>query len=378
VERLFFVAKMMQRRSWLKRSALGTAAILSLPNTQWALASEEAIANGEIRLNANENPYGPSKQVRKALQSLSPLGNRYPWALKQELKDKLAQQFDLSPDWFFLGAGSAELLGLLGQYYGRQSDTVVSPAPIFPLLPQYVARHGGDWQQVEMEPNGKISLSAISQAISANTKLLYICNPNNPTGWTFSSKALKSFCQAVPKHIDICIDEAYIEYTDEGEAASVIELVEAHPNLIVCRTFSKIYGLAGMRIGYMIAHPDKIKVFRDYHTGFELTVSASALRAAIVALDDQGFVAESRLRNQKALAEMMRFCKKLQLPYILSQANHLAFNPTSLDAPFFDRMEQASIRLGQFQYRGEDWCRLTMGTQAEMRTFQEKLQGLTG
>lgn len=374
---MFFDAKRMQRRSWLKRSALGTAAILSFPTTQWALPVEQLVKPNKIRLNANENPYGPSKRVRKALQSISPLGNRYPWALKEELKNKLAQGFDLSPDWIFLGAGSAELLGLLGQYYGSQSGTVISPAPIFPLLPQYVARHGGNWRQVEMESNGKISLSTIDQAIDNKTHLLYICNPNNPTGWTFTSKTLKSFCQSVPKHIDICIDEAYIEYTEEGEAASVIELVKAHPNLIVCRTFSKIYGLAGMRIGYMIAHPDKIKVFREYHTGFELTTSASALRAAIVAIDDQEFVTESRIKNQKTLTEMMQFCHTLQLPYIPSQANHLAFNPTALVEPFFDRMEQASIRVGRFQYRGEDWCRLTMGTKAEMRAFQEELQALT-
>ena len=368
----------MQRRSWLRRSALGAAALLTFPTSQWAAKPEYEFLKGEIRLNANENPDGPSKQVRKALQSATAIGNRYPWALKKEIKAKLAQRFQVSPDYFFLGAGSAELLGLLGQYYGSQGAQVISPSPIFPLLPQYVARHGGDWQQVEMEPNGKISLSTIEQAINAKTKLLYICNPNNPTGWVFSSKALNSYCQSVPKHIDICIDEAYIEYTEEGEAASMIELVKTHPNLIVCRTFSKIYGLAGMRIGYIIAHPDKIKVLRDYHTGFELTVSAHALRAAIIALDDQRFVAESRGRNREALAEMIGLCKRLNLPYIPSQANHLAFNPTSLAEPFFDRMKQASIRLGRFQYRGEDWCRLTMGTKQEMRIFQEKLQGLRG
>ncbi len=368
----------MQRRSWLKRSAFGTVALLSLPTIHWAEPSEKRTKNDEIRLNANENPYGPSKRVRKALQSLGLEGNRYPWAFKQELKEKLAQRFDLSPDWLFLGAGSAELLGLLGQYYGSQSGTVISPSPIFPLLPQYVARHGGDWRKVQMETDGQLSLSAIDQAIEGQTKLLYICNPNNPTGWTFPTETLKTYCQAVPKSIDICLDEAYIEYTAEGESASLVELVARNPNLIVCRTFSKIYGLAGMRIGYMIAHPDKIKAFRDYHTGFELTASAYALQAAIVALDDQEFVEESRRQNQEALADMMEVCKKLRLPYIPSQANHLAFNPTSLKIPFFTRMEQASIRLGRFQYQGEDWCRLTMGTKAEMRAFQEKLRVLVG
>ncbi|NRB46233.1 MAG: histidinol-phosphate aminotransferase family protein [Saprospiraceae bacterium] len=368
----------MQRRFWLKRSALGTAALLSFPTTYWANNSDFTVKNEEIRLNANENPYGPSKRVRKALQSRSPLGNRYPWALKQKLKDKLAHRFDLSPDWFFLGAGSAELLGLLGLYYGSQSGTVISPAPIFPLLPQYMARHGGDWRQVQMAANGEISLSAIDQTIDSKTQLLYICNPNNPTGWTFPSKLLKEYCQAVPKQIDICVDEAYIEYTKDDESASVAELVERHPNLIICRTFSKIYGLAGMRVGYMIAHPDKIKKYKDYHTGFELTASAHALQAAIVALDDQEFVEESRRKNREALADMIKVCTKLQLPYIPSQANHLAFNPTALAVPFFDRMAEASIRLGRFQYQGEDWCRLTMGTKTEMRVFQEKLQGLLG
>lgn len=367
----------MQRRSWLKRSALGTAALLTLPTTQWAKPSEEVNAKREIRLNANENPYGPSKRVQRALQSLGPMGNRYPRALRKALKEKLADHFDLTPDWFFLGAGSAELLGLLGLYYGSQSGTVISPTPIFPLLPQYVARHGGDWRQVQMAAGGEILLSAIDQAIDHKTQLLYLCNPNNPTGWTFSTENLKQYCQAVPKHIDICLDEAYIEYTAAGESASLVKLVERNPNLIICRTFSKIYGLAGMRIGYMVAHPDKIKEFRDYHTGFEITASAYALQAAIVALDDQEFVKESRRKNQEAFTDMMEICKRLQLPYIPSQANHLAFNPTSLNVPFFTQMEQASIRLGRFQYQGEDWCRLTMGTKAEMRAFQEELQALT-
>lgn len=368
----------MQRRSWLRHSTLGTAALLALPTTHWAESSPEAVKNAEIRLNANENPYGPSKRVRKALQSMSPFGNRYPWALQQELKNKLARRFDLSPDWFFLGAGSAELLGLLGQYYGSQKRGVVSPSPIFPLLPQYVARHGGQWKQIEMAPDGEIALSAIDQAIDANTKLLYICNPNNPTGWTFSSHALKDYCKTMPKQIDICIDEAYIEYTKEGESASLTELVKENPNLIICRTFSKAYGLAGMRIGYMIAHPDRIKELKEYHTGFELTASAYALRAAIVALDDQEFVHQSRLKNRDAINEMIAFCETLQLPFIPSQANHLAFNPTSLDIPFFAQMEQASIRVGRFPYQGEDWCRLTMGTSREMRAFREKLQDLVG
>lgn len=376
VEQSLFVAKMMQRRSWLKRSALGTAALFTLPTAHWAQPSELLIQDDEIRLNANENPYGPSKRVRRALQASGVIGNRYPWALKKDLKNKLAQRFQLSPDWLFLGAGSAELLGLLGQYYGSQGAQVMSPAPIFPLLPQYIARHGGMWKPVAMQADGHISLMDLKQGIEASTRLLYICNPNNPTGWTFPAKELRDFCQQIPKEIDICIDEAYIEYTEEGESASMIDMIKEHRNLIVCRTFSKIYGLAGMRIGYMVAHPDRIKAFSSFHTGFELTASALALKAAIVALDDLEFIRQSRSRNKEALKEMEELCRKLKLPSIPSQANHLAFNPTILNVPFFDRMEEANIQVGRFQFKEEDWCRLTMGTKQEMRFFAEKLREL--
>jgi len=247
------MATSISRRAWLQRSAMAAAV---LPISRWYPSSDDFLHvqrtdPGKIRLNSNENPYGPSDVARKAIIDSLMEANRYPWEYINILKEEIAVLEGYPSDHILITAGSTELLGLAGLTFGINGGEILACHPTFDVLPAYAAKIGCTWARTPLTENHQYDLGALSNAASLNTKLIFICNPNNPTGLELPYDDLKYFCEFHAMKYPVYIDEAYIELSPNGRKNSMAGLVEKLPYLIVGRTFSKVHGLAGMRVGYL-------------------------------------------------------------------------------------------------------------------------------
>ena len=252
---------MTTRRQWLKSAlAAGAGLPLSLTLADQLMATPvsraerwhgiEPLVNGKlVRLGSNENPYGPSEKARKAIVESMSEGNRYAHSVAQELRNTIAQREGVAPEFVLMGCGSSELLCLAGMTAGLEGGAVLSAFPTFRLLMDYATKFNARWDRVDLDANMVHDLEAMASAVKSDTRIVFVVNPNNPTGTVVDHDKLKSFCQDVSKKATVFADEAYIEFLDQPEKKSMVELVKQGHNVIVSRTFSKVYGLAGLRIG---------------------------------------------------------------------------------------------------------------------------------
>ena len=290
------------RRKWIQNSLLASTALL-VSGSQYKLvasrSSHYAVDNGLIRLNWNENPYGPSPRAIKAANDAILNANRYPDSMISDLKEMLASDYDLKKTNFLITAGSTEILSLLGQHVGLLKGEILTPFPSFPTILRFGETCGASIRKVNLTEDHKIDLKSVFSSISDETKLIFICNPNNPTSTEVKHEELLSFCKSVPSDVLICVDEAYIEYSKNGLNGSMAPLVKELSNLIICRTFSKAYGLAGLRIGYAISHPNNIAAMAIRHPGWELSTGVVPVAAALACYKDVGFLNKCISKNEE-------------------------------------------------------------------------------
>jgi len=290
----------LSRRNWFK-STLTFGAGLALSSTLveklMAAPVSEAerlhgvnplLLNGTVRLGSNENPYGPSPMARKAIQERITLGNRYVYEESGELKALIAAREGVTPEHVMLGCGSSEILCLAGMGIGLEGGAVLSAYPVFRLLMEYATKFNARWDKVNLDDNLVHDLEKLAAAVKADTKLVFVVNPNNPSGTLVDPQKLKNFCIEVSKRTTVFADEAYIEFLEPAQQHSMVELVKAGHNVIVSRTFSKVFGLAGSRVGYAIAHPDLIKKMTKYQMWG--TMNQFAVAAAKASLADEDFI----------------------------------------------------------------------------------------
>ena len=277
-------------------------------------------------LGSNENPWGPSPRVLDRLRSLDASTLlRYPDPLGLDLRRALAAQLGVAADEIVLGNGSHELLMLLAQAFAGPGDPVVFSEFGFAVFPISTATMGARPVRVPALPADHPSaprghdLDAIAAAVTEDTKLVFIANPNNPTGTWFSRSALAGFLAKIPPRVPVVVDEAYHEYVTDPDVGSAIELRARFPNLIVTRTFSKAYGLAGLRVGYLVAAADCCNVLNRVRESFN--VNGVALALAEAALADPGHVATVRERTQAQIADLSREIRGLGLFVHPSQTN---------------------------------------------------------
>jgi histidinol-phosphate aminotransferase len=239
---------------------------------------------GAIKLASNETVFGPLPRVRAAIERAADVVNRYPDNGCVELKAALAKHLgsDFTPEHVAVGCGSVSLCQQLVQITASVHDEVIFGWRSFELYPPQVQVAGASAIQVPLTGQ-TFDLDAMLAAVTERTRLIFVCNPNNPTSTVVAPDALARFIQAVPSHILIALDEAYVEYIRDGMAPDSLGLVRAHSNVVVLRTFSKAYGLAGLRIGYAIGHPDLVTALDQVYVPF--TVSSLAQAAAIASLD---------------------------------------------------------------------------------------------
>lgn len=357
------------RRAWLQQSAMAFAGLSVMPN--WlneAPLFDLSNENGKpISLGSNENPYAPSPAALKAIQDAAKLSNRYPWTVTTQLREAIAQKNQLSADNVVIGAGSSEILGLTAQWAALQKGNAVAADPTFGIWMRAAENLGLKIIKVPLTAEKMHDLPKMLSAINEDTKLVYICNPNNPTGTILPVQQLKDFVIEVSKTRMVLLDEAYIEFTDEPSLAN---LVVENRNLIVAKTFSKIYGLAGARIGYGLAHPDTIKTLVGLQPWANHSGSAVSLAAALASLNDEAFVSYSRKQINKTKEFVYAELNKSGISYIPSHTNFLYYSLTTYKGDDWRKdLANNNINAGGIVEQNGKWARISVGTMEEMQHF---------
>ncbi|MGE5672681.1 MAG: histidinol-phosphate transaminase [Mycobacterium leprae] len=324
-----------------------------------------------VKLNQNENPLGPSP---KALQTAVAMATRlqaYPEGSSRRLRERLAELWDLPLDWFFVGNGSDEVFRLLSETYLEPGDKVIVPTPSFSAYAIYAELMGAEWVAVPLQENCMDLMAMARAAAEQNAKLLYLCRPNNPTGTVFSQEAMAAFMAAVPATTLVVLDEAYREF-DETPFDSG-SLVRQYPNLMVTRTFSKAYGLAGLRLGYGIARPELLAPFYTVRDPFSVNIMAA--EAGRAALDDAEHLARTMATNREGKAYLYAQFERLGLTYVPTQANFILFDVRREARAIFNALLLKSVLVrpcGSFGLPTH--LRVTVGTPEENRKFVAALE----
>lgn len=239
-------------------------------------------APGGLKLSSNENPFGPLPSVVTAVAEAAAQMNRYPDPGATSLLAALSQHLDFPTDWLAVACGSVALVGQAVSVVAEPGDEVLYSWPSFESYPIVTGIAGATSVQVPLDERYRQDLDAVADAVTPATRIVFVCTPNNPTGTTVSHAAVERLLARIPDDVLVVIDEAYAEFVDDPDAVDSLSLVREHPNVLVLRTFSKAYGLAGLRVGYAIGHPSVIEGIRK--TGLPFGVSILAQEAAIASL----------------------------------------------------------------------------------------------
>ncbi|BBX41180.1 pyridoxal phosphate-dependent aminotransferase [Mycobacterium simiae] len=316
---------------------------------------------GSIKLASNETVFGPLPSVRAAIEQATDIVNRYPDNGCVHLKATLAKHLGpgFEPEHVALGAGSVSLCQQLIQITASAGDDVIFGWRSFELYPPLVQVAGAVAVRVPLTDH-TFDLSAMLAAITERTRLIFVCNPNNPTSTVVDPDALTRFVEAVPPHIVVALDEAYVEYIRDDMAPDSLGLVRAHPNVVVLRTFSKAYGLAGLRVGYAVGHRDVITALDQVYVPFSVTSVSQA--AAIASLDAAD---ELLTRTDALVADRARVSARLrEVGFTLppSQANFVWLPLGPRTQNFVTRAADAGIVVRPY---GDDGVRVSIGAPEE-------------
>jgi histidinol-phosphate aminotransferase len=364
---------MLSRRDLLGASALvlaGTGVTLRA-----AAARETAAGGGPLVLCWNENPYGPSPAARAAVSQSIASVCRYPSDEEiAALVTAIASHEGIATDHIATGTGSGELLRALGLLYGRAGGEIIAAQPTYEELTGYARSWGATVKGVPVDAQLRHDLTAMQAALSPQTRAVYICNPNNPTGTVVPAAQIRDFVRALPAPVVAVVDEAYMDFVTPGSTGSVADLVTAGQRVIVLRTFSKIHGMAGMRYGYAIASPE---IAAQLANACMSTPNLFAVRAARASLGDTEFLADCRRRILASRARITAELSRLKLRYAEPQGNFVFFDTGMPLARFTERMRSRNILVGRLFPPYDTWCRITIGTEPEVTAFLGALRELT-
>ncbi|MBK8502590.1 MAG: histidinol-phosphate aminotransferase family protein [Saprospiraceae bacterium] len=359
----------LNRRDWLRSATVATAAGLFVRPEQTILNTSSISKQepGKVLLNSNENALGPSEMVRKAIAQSVTESNRYPWETRQILVDRISKLEGIPADNIMLGAGSTELLQLAGMAFGAYGGTIVSSYPTFPMMMQHASGFDAKWLKVSLTSTMDHDLNGLKDAASG-AQLVYISNPNNPVGTMTGKKDLLDFCKSMATDTIIFVDEAYMEFSDPGLEASLAHHVMDLPNLIVARTFSKIYGMAGLRVGYAYAHPNLLEKMKHYHIGFEINMPITSLYAAIAAAEDQDFVKYCKEENRQIRLDVYQKFDAWEVKYLASQTNFIYFETKRFAEKLVSLLEKHQVLIRDYDDQ-PGYARVSMGTSPQIQQF---------
>jgi len=332
-----------------------------------------AAPTAPIRMSSNENPYGPSKLAFDAMQAAFSQSNLYGGIGNQVIALQASIE-NVTPESITMSAGSGELLQAAGILASLDKGSIVAPYPTFGQLLRAAEEMGSEIINVPVDESMHIDLNAMYAAIRPDTKMVYLCNPNNPIPSIIEKKALEDFVRTVAKDRLVFIDEAYYEYVDNPEFSSMMPLItEGVNNVIVARTASKIHGFAGLRVGFGFAHPELIERINMVKTG---SISILAQHAALVAYGDKEFQDFARARNKEGLAIVEGMLDELGLRYVKSNANFVFFETGIDNEAFRASMRQANIMVGRLFQPYPTWARVSIAKPEEMQYFVQTYKSL--
>jgi len=353
------------RRQWIKNTATVLTGIGLAPSV-FATERERYKAAGIIFLNSNENAYGPSAATRKAMAEALGNSNRYPDEQVPALKQQVADFWGVGKENILFGAGSSEFLGSTSLLVSSVKGTIITAEPSYRVWNGQAESFGLQFKRVSLANDKTHDLAGMMSAMDASTRMMYVCNPNNPVGTYVEDHLLRAFVVECSKKCMVLVDEAYTEFAN---LPSLKDIAVKNPNVVVAKTFSKIYGLAGARIGYAIAHPDTIKKLAAFQPWPDANISVVTTAAASAALKDQAFVKDCREKIAQARELCYKTFKELSLDYIPSHTNFILFNVGKIGAEFSKKMQTKNIFVQYRDHFGGKWCRVTMGTIEEMKIF---------
>jgi histidinol-phosphate aminotransferase len=328
----------------------------------------DATAANPILLYRNENPYGPSEKVLAVMREATAGGHRYPRMEYDVLVDKLAALHKVKREQIVLGCGSGEILCMAAMAFLKPGKKLVEAAPTFPALGKLAGTAGVEVADVPLNKRYEHDLGAMLERARSSAGLVYIANPNNPTGTITPRKDIEAFLSELPSSATVLIDEAYHHFATPGPSyESFLDRPIGDPRVIVARTFSKIYGLAGMRIGYAVATPKVIKHLSAGFPGF--SVSVVSARAASAALDDVEHVRFGLKRVAADRQEFMNRVNARMLRAIDSQTNFVMMNPMRSSDEVIEHLRKHNILIGPKYPALDKYIRVSLGVPQEMQEF---------
>lgn len=324
-----------------------------------------------VKLASNENPLGPSPKVQEAIAKVLPELTRYPDGNGFRLKQKLADKHQVELNQITLGNGSNDVLEIIARAFANQGSEIIFSQYSFAVYPIVTQAVGAKAVEVPAR-NYAHDLEAMAQAVTDKTKLIFLANPNNPTGTWFDTQAFERFLQAVPERVLVVMDEAYIEYVTQEGFLDSMDYLEQYPNLIVSRTFSKAYGLAALRVGYAVSHPQVADVLNRVRQPFN--VNSLALEAAVAALEDQDYVRASVEANAKGMVQICSGLDALGLSWIPSVGNFVCVDMGRPAGPLYQALLQKGVIVRPVgNYGMPNHLRVSIGTEQENEIFLKAL-----
>ncbi len=388
----------VNRRAWLKRGMLSAAGIMAAPYlAQGAFADRPVVLDAEgnlpytpffkeylpyevdnpvellAKLNANENPYGPSPMAVEAIKKYAAKGNRYAWKELYQLMDKIALKEGVKQENIMMGPGSSDLLEKTAIVFFQNGGNIVSADPAYMSLIKVAEATGATWKPVPLKKDWSHDLAGMEAAIDSETKLVYICNPNNPTASMTDHTELLDFCSRVSEKVPIFIDEAYMGFLEDGDKKSMVSLVNEGKNVMIARTFSKIQGMAGIRVGYVVAQPTTLDIIQKITRG-GMGISLPSVHAAMASMDDVDFQNKSRTLNKECREYVYASLERMGFEYVPSYTSFIIFPIEMEGKAFLEQMTAEKVGVRAFDIMGKNWCRVSMGTMEEMKLFTAALE----
>ncbi len=386
----------LSRRNWLRKASLMGAGLVAapsvalnaapgllphhatvqeiLPSLEWEKAHYADLPQLKARLLANENPWGPSPKARLAIMEAAKTGNRYQHKAADQLRKMIAEFEGVSEDHILIAPGSSDVLEKMAIMHFMNGGNLVAADPAYMSLIKTAMAMKADWKKVRLTDTWAHDLEGMAKAVDKDTKMVYICNPNNPTGTLTDSDDIRDFIRKVATDdTTVFVDEAYLEFLPDYKSKSMVSMIKEGKNVVVARTFSKVHGMAGLRIGYGVMLPEMLeKVNAIWRSNMSLC--KTSLMGAMASMKDTEFQKMSVKGTAEARQQTMSGLKRLGFEPVPSHTSFMIFPLGMEGKPFLDAMFAKGVGVRSFDVFGKDYCRVSMGTPEEMDLFLKTLE----
>lgn len=373
------------RRKFLQTGGLTMATAIISPTTLASITlkkenQKNSIENKtKIRLFSNENPYGPSKKIQEVIKNELLRANRYASYHKYDtnhLIEAIADKNGIETNQVILGHGSFDILRMLARAFGKTKNSLISPELTFNVIGGFADKvFDHKHLKIPLSENLDLDLVATEKAVTKDTQLVYICNPNNPTGKVLNIDKLESFCKRVAsKNCVVAIDEAYIDMIEPNERPKTVDLLKHEYNVLIIRTFSKAYGLAGLRVGYAMGLAETIKRINSEHYAFTGLINSLGIAAAMTALKSDTHLTDFRKKNNKVKKYTENALTNLGIEYIPSHTNFIFLNVKDIKRYRIGLKAFDISPVGSGGKKYPNWSRVSIGTQQDMEYYIKALK----